>query len=229
MQQGRIAFSVLIVAALLFGCRPTLLPDANEALFRGRDGMAWGQHTPPRARPLGAKLQPAAWVALAAPVPERRAQVDGNVELGSGVRLSALASIRTESDLPIRVGDDSILADGVMIQALGDSMAWEDAYRIEGRAYAVYLGAQVELGARAQVHAPAWIEDEVSVGENALIAQAHVGAGSVIEAGAKVVGVTVPARRYIGPGEVVVTQAAAEALPEVAHGWGVDDAEAHLP
>ena len=86
---------------------------------------------------------------------------------------------------------------------------------VDGKKYAVYVGAFVSLAHQSQVHGPAAVGDHTFIGMQALIFKSVIGKNVVVEPGAKVIGVTVAEGRYIPTGSVVVTQEAADALPKI--------------
>jgi carbonic anhydrase/acetyltransferase-like protein (isoleucine patch superfamily) len=218
-------------------------------------GNQWGQHAPHGAKDAKRAAVPQAYVQgglrgnvaadfnpdLESPSVHASAWIDpmasviGHVELGERVYVAPFASIRGDEGQPIRVGNESNLQDGVVIHAL-ETFAhgeprWENSYLIDGMRYAVYIGSRVSLAHQSQVHGPAWIEDNVFVGMQALVFKAHVGAGSVIEPAAKVIGVTVPPGRYVPAGMVVTSDAQAEALPPVTYSYAfrdLNDAVVHV-
>lgn len=155
------------------------------------------------------------------------ASVIGEVELGKDVFLAPFASVRGDEGTPIRIGDFSNIQDGVVIHALetqenGVAIP-QNQYEVNGRRYAVYVGERVSLAHQSQVHGPAWIEDDVFVGMQAMVFKSHIGKGSVIEPTAAVIGVNVPAGRYVPSGTVLKTQAEADALPVITEAYPFKD------
>jgi carbonic anhydrase/acetyltransferase-like protein (isoleucine patch superfamily) len=59
-----------------------------------------------------------------------------------------------------------------------------------------------------------------------VVATSTIGAGVVVEARAVVIGVSIPAGRYVPAGSVVVVQADADALPEIHTGYAMATAGA---
>lgn len=84
-------------------------------------------------------------------------------------------------------------------------------------------GRRVSLAHQSQVHGPARIDDDVFVGMQALVFKAWIGRGSVVEPGAKVVGVTVAPGRYVPAGMVLTDQAAADRLPLITETYAFRD------
>lgn len=146
-----------------------------------------------------------------------RASVIGDVTLGREVYVAPFASIRGDEGQPISVGDETNVQDGVVIHALetvaGGMPVPNRTYQVDGKEYAVYIGKRVSLAHQSQVHGPARVDDGVFVGMQALVFKSSVGAGSVIEPGAKLIGVNLPAGRYVPAGSVVTDQAVADKLP----------------
>ena len=141
------------------------------------------------------------------------------VLLGPEVYVGPFASIRGDEGQPIFIGAMSNVQAGAVIHALETTEHGTPipgrTYRVDGRDYAVFIGRKVSLAHQALVHGPARIDDGVFVGMQALVFKASVGAGSVLEPGARVIGVDVPAGRYVPAGTTVTTQAAADKLPAI--------------
>ena len=153
--------------------------------------------------------------------------VIGDVEIGAGVYVAPFASVRGDEGQPIHIGNGSNLQDGVVIHGLetvsqGEPVP-EHSYTVQGKRYAVYVGERVSLAHQSQIHGPAWIEDDVFVGMQALIFKAHVEKGVVVEPGATIIGVTVAAGRYVPARAVVTTQEVADRLPEITYSYGLRD------
>lgn len=148
-----------------------------------------------------------------------RASVMGAVEVGAGVYVGPFASARGDEGTPIHLGADTNLQDGVVVHALETFSHGAEvpgnSYEVEGTRWAVYVGDRVSLAHQSQVHGPAWVEDDVFVGMQALVFKAHVGAGVVIEPGCKIIGVSIPPGRYVPAGSVITVQADADNLPAI--------------
>ncbi len=150
---------------------------------------------------------------------DKMASVIGHVVIGKGVFVAPFASIRGDEGQPIHIGDGSNVQDFVMLHALETfaqgKLVEKNLVTVDGKKYAVYIGASVSLAHQSQVHGPAAVGDHTFVGMQALVFKAVIGKNVVIEPGAKVIGVTVPEGRYVPAGTVVTTQAEADALPEI--------------
>lgn len=198
----------------------------------------WGQHTPRSAGGGGratARIGPNVHTDFNPDIESPRvhetafldptSSVIGNVEIGAGVFLAPFASVRGDEGQPIHIGAGSNLQDGVVIHALEtvSKGQWieENSYTVDGKRYAVHIGQRVSVAHQSHVHGPAWIEDDVFVGMQAMVFRAHVGSGVVIEPAATIIGVTIPPKRYVPAGAVITTQAAADRLPEITYSYGL--------
>jgi carbonic anhydrase/acetyltransferase-like protein (isoleucine patch superfamily) len=152
--------------------------------------------------------------------------VTGNVDVAAGVSLGPFASVRGDGGHPIHIGSGTILKESVVINAPASET--QGHYMVGGRPYAIYVGEDVLLSSQAQVQGPAWIEDHVIVGMQALVVDAHIGRGAVVAPAAKVIGVTIPSGRQVAAGLVITAQAAADQLPWVERPREGDEPEGAL-
>ena len=154
---------------------------------------------------------------------DRLASVIGNVSIGSHVFVAPFASIRGDEGQPIMIGAGSNVQDGVVVHALetfsGGKVVDKNLVDVDGKKYAVYIGAGVSLAHQSQVHGPAAVGDHTFVGMQALVFKSVIGKNVVIEPGAKLIGVTVAEGRYEPAGSVVTEQAAADALPLITESY----------
>jgi carbonic anhydrase/acetyltransferase-like protein (isoleucine patch superfamily) len=147
------------------------------------------------------------------------ASVIGDVRFGRQDMVAPFASVRGDEGQPIRIGSRTNIQDGVVIHALetvenGEPVE-KNLIEFNDKKYAVYIGDEVSLAHQSQVHGPALVGDRTFVGMQALVFKSEIGEGSVIEPGAKVIGVKVAAGHYVPAGAVITTQAEADALPEI--------------
>lgn len=145
--------------------------------------------------------------------------VIGAVTLGRRVFVGPFASVRADEGIPIHVGDDSNVQDGVVIHGLetfepGREIT-RNLHQIGGRNYSVYVGRRVSLAHQCHVHGPAVVQDDSFVGMQALVLMSVVGKGCVIEPGAKVIGVQIPDARYVPANAVIRSQEEADNLGAV--------------
>jgi len=76
---------------------------------------------------------------------------------------------------------------------------------------------------QSQVHGPALVGNDVFIGMQALVFKATVGDGTVLEPGAKLVGVKVGSGKYVPAGSVITKQADADALPAITGTYAFKD------
>ena len=210
--------------------------DLDELLDNPPVGASnmWGQHTPRRAEspePADGEVEPP-HAALSLPqntFVDRHASVIGKVEIGKQVFVAPFASLRAGTEFPVHLGARSNVQDGAVVHALNASP--ESHYEVEGRKFGVYLGERVSISAQAQIHGPAWIENDVYVGMQSLVYRSRIGRGCVIEPAAKIIGVEIPAGRYVSAGSIIRAQAVADALPQITSSYGlreINRASVHL-
>lgn len=147
------------------------------------------------------------------------ASVIGNVEIGERVMIAPFASIRGDEGQPIHIGNESNAQEGVVLHALETEVEGKEVpnrlIEVNGKKYAVYIGEKVSLAHQSQVHGPAYVGDGSFVAMQALVFNAKVGKGCVLEPASVVVGVQIPDGRYVKTGQVVTDQAEADKLPAV--------------
>lgn len=160
----------------------------------------WTRHV--RTRP---KIHPTAFV-------HPTASVIGWVELGREVNVAADTSVRADEGAPFYIGDRSNVQDGVVIHALKEKWVM-----VEGRRWAVYIGADCSLAHQALVHGPCMIGSRTFIGFKAIVHDSIVGEGCFIGLGALVVGVEIPPGKRVPNGWVVDSQAKVDELPDVEH------------
>jgi carbonic anhydrase/acetyltransferase-like protein (isoleucine patch superfamily) len=158
-------------------------------------------------RPARPTVSPSAFV-------DPLATVIGEVTVGEDVYIGPGASVRADEGTPFFIGAESNLQDGVTMHGLKGKVVL-----VEGRGYAIYIGRNVCLTHHALIHGPCYIGDRCFVGFKATVHDAVVGEGCVIGLGAVVLGVSLPADRYVGHNMVIDTQEQADALPAVAADW----------
>jgi len=153
------------------------------------------------------------------------ASVIGAVRIGANVMVSPMASVRSDEGMPIFIGDDSNVQDGVVVHGL--ETIDENLKPVEknlvvgpdGKKYAVYVGKNVSLAHQSQVHGPALIGNDTFIGMQAFVFKAHVGNNCVLEPKSAAIGVTIPDGRYISAGMVITNQKDADKLPVVFEGY----------
>jgi carbonic anhydrase len=160
-----------------------------------------------------------------APVIDRTAYVHpyssiiGAVKIGPNVMVSPFASVRGDEGMPIFIGEDSNVQDGVVVHALetvDDKGNPKNIYVVNGKNYAVYVGKRVSLAHKSQVHGPSYVEDDTFIGMQAFVFKSHIGKGCVLEPKSAAIGVDIPDGKYIPAGVVITKQSDAQALGNVA-------------
>lgn len=149
-----------------------------------------------------------------------QASVIGYVTIGASVMVAPMASIRSDEGMPIFVGDESNVQDGVVLHALetideeGEPVE-KNLVEVGDKKYAVYIGERVSLAHQSQVHGPSSVGNDTFIGMQAFVFKSKVGNHCVLEPTSAVIGVTIPDGRYVPAGTVVTTQAEADDLPEI--------------
>jgi carbonic anhydrase len=147
------------------------------------------------------------------------ALVVGSVVLGADVFVGPGASVRADEGTPIFIGSETNVQDGAVIHALRTfrrgKVIEENIVTVDGQMFAVHIGEEVTIAHGAQIHGPVLIGDKTSVGLNAIVFDAKIGSGVVIEPGAIVMSVVVPDLVVVPAGAVITTQAQADALAAI--------------
>ncbi len=145
--------------------------------------------------------------------------VIGRVNIGKEVFVGPFSSLRGDEGLRIHISHFCNIQDGVVLHGLKNfnytSVVFENSVFHNGTPFSIFIGENVSLAHQCQVHGPAKIENNVFVGMQSLIFDSYINENVVIEPGAKVIGVNVPANRYISAGNVITTQEEADQLPEI--------------
>lgn len=158
------------------------------------------------------------------------AAVIGNAVIGMRVMVSPFASVRGDEGQPLFIGDDSNVQDGVIIHALETfhhgKPKESNMVEVKGKKYAVHVGSRVSLAHQVQIHGPAAVGDDTFVGMKTLVFRAKIGNNCVVEPGCLIMGVRVPAGRYVPAGTVLREQLKADALPEITDSYPMKDLNA---
>jgi carbonic anhydrase/acetyltransferase-like protein (isoleucine patch superfamily) len=212
---GTVALRAAAVAALAFALMALAGVGAGRGIVAQSTKHMPSVRTSFNRRPAFPDVHPSAYV-------HPLSAVIGSVTVGRRVMIAPGASVRGDEGTPIYIGDFSNVQDGVVIHALETSHGGKDidAHRVAvaGGSYAVYVDVRVSLDHQCCVHGPALIGHDTVVGMQALVYNARVGGNCVIEPGAKVFGrlgmIEIPDGRHVPAGQVVTTQAQADALPQ---------------
>jgi carbonic anhydrase len=149
------------------------------------------------------------------------ASVIGAVKIGANVMVSPFASVRGDEGMPIFIGANSNVQDGVVVHGLETideelEPVTKNIVNVNGKNYSVYVGNNVSLAHQSQVHGPAVVGDDTFIGMQAFVFKSHVGKGCVLEPKSAAIGVDIADGKYIPAGVVVTTQAQANALKNIA-------------
>jgi carbonic anhydrase/acetyltransferase-like protein (isoleucine patch superfamily) len=204
-----IKISVLITLIILLtaGC-----VERVDNLY-GSSGLGASPVTPWSEQKITPQIDSTAYV-------HPQASVIGAVSIGKNVMVSPMASIRGDEGMPISIGDDTNVQDGVVIHALEtvdeeQKPVENNLVTVAGKKYAIYVGNRVSLAHQSQVHGPASIGDDTFVGMQAFVFKSKVGNRVVLEPGVRIVGVTIPDGRYVSMGMIVSNQSVADNLPVI--------------
>ncbi|WP_186645284.1 SulP family inorganic anion transporter [Fluviispira vulneris] len=140
----------------------------------------------------------------------QKASLIGRIVLGDHVHIAAESSIRADEGTPFFIGSNSNIQDGVVIHALKEK--WVS---VGGEDWAVYIGENVSVAHQALVHGPCFIGDNSFIGFQAIVHDSIIGSHCYIGIGAIVVGVEIPAGRYVPHGMVVDSLDKVDILPQV--------------
>ena len=126
-------------------------------------------------------------------------EIFGDVYIGQESFISANSVLRAAPDLWVEIGNQSTIHDNAVVRAREDPLT---------------IGDQTALAHHSIVH-DSQIGNSVYIGYNAEVNNSTVGNGAVIYHGALVEEVEIPENSFVGAGEEVTDQAAADALPTV--------------
>jgi carbonic anhydrase len=173
--------------------------------------------TPWNPEPTKPVIDPTAYISS-------QASVIGAVTIGTNVLVSPMASVRGDEGMPIFVGNDSNVQDGVVIHALETideegKPVEKNLVDVNGKKYAVYVGERVSLAHQAQVHGPAYVGNDTFIGMQAFVFKAKLGNNCVLEPKSAAIGVNISDGKYIPAGVVVTSQAEADNLTDVYDGY----------
>jgi carbonic anhydrase/acetyltransferase-like protein (isoleucine patch superfamily) len=147
------------------------------------------------------------------------AAVIGQVSIGAKVMVAPGASVRGDEGMPLHVGDESNVQDGVVIHGLvterGGREVEGNCAEAGGKKFAVYVGCRVSLAHQCQIHGPAYVGDGCFIGMQSFLFRSRIGKGCVVEPKCLLMGVHVPEGRYVPAGSLVKEQKEADALPVI--------------
>lgn len=133
-------------------------------------------------------------------------EIFGDVFIGQENFVAASSVMRAAPGLRVELGDKATVQDNIVVRAQDKN---------------VTIGDESNLGHHAIVR-DSQIGNAAYIGYNTEIQDSRVGNGALVYHGARVEGVEIPDDSYVGAGEVVTEQAAADDLPTVEE-VGVDE------
>jgi carbonic anhydrase len=147
------------------------------------------------------------------------ASVTGSVNINKETFVGPFASIRGDVGLKIHIGDYSNIQDGVVIHGMknfeyGSNVAMNSVFK-EHAPFSVFIDENCTLAPQCQVYGPSRMDTNVFIGMQCLVFDSLVQENVVIEPGAKIIGVTIPANRYVQAGSVITKQEDADNLPKI--------------
>jgi sulfate permease, SulP family len=166
-----------------------------------------------------------------------RAQIIGDVVIERNVIIKAGAAVDADEGSPFRICKGTNMQEQVLLHGLLGKQ-----FEVDGESYSIYIGSHCSIAHRALIHGPAIIQKKSFVGFDAIVHNSKIGRNCFIDfqavvknsqlgdfchigVGAKVVGVVIQDRRWVGNGMVIDNQDAADLLPIVLPKIAHEDAE----
>lgn len=135
----------------------------------------------------------------------------GDITIQDNVYVAPFVSIRADEGTPFFIGSNTNIQDGVIFHGLKKQFV-----KINNRNYSIYIGRRVTCAHNSIVHGPCHVEDDVFIGFQSTVFNAHIGHGTFISSGAVVTnGVTLRSNSFVPPGASIDTQEKADKLPSV--------------
>ncbi|MCD6403539.1 MAG: carbonate dehydratase [Candidatus Aenigmarchaeota archaeon] len=132
---------------------------------------------------------------------DETASVIGNVKVGKHVYIGPQVSVRADEGMPIEIGDESNLQDGVIVHCLKHG--------------SVKIGKRVSLAHGCIIHGPTEIGDSTFIGFGSVVHKSKIGKNCVILHNATVIGVEIPDGKVVPTGAVIDSQQKVEELKDV--------------
>ncbi len=132
----------------------------------------------------------------------------GDVTIRENVFIAPFVSVRADEGSPFYIGSNTNLQDGVILHGLRDQHVM-----VNNERYSIYIGNGVSCAHSSLVHGPCLVEDDVFIGFNSTVFNAHIGKGTFISSGAVVTnGVILRSNSFVPPGASIDTQEKADSL-----------------
>lgn len=139
------------------------------------------------------------------------AQVLGNVNVGQNALVAPGASVRSDGDAVVLVGESCTLQEGAIVHGVkGGRVLGED-----GQPYSVWIGARSLIAHKAVIHSPAFVGEGCFIGCRSTLFNVRLGKGCIVMMHALVQDVEIPDGKYVPSGAVITDQHQADSLSDV--------------
>jgi carbon dioxide concentrating mechanism protein CcmM len=135
----------------------------------------------------------------------------GDVRVGARVSIAPGTSIRADEGTPFRIGEDTLIQEGVVIHGLGQGQILGD----DQAEYSVWIGAGACITHLALIHGPVYIGDRAFIGFRSTVFNARIGADCIVMMHALIQDVAIPPGKLVPSGAVITSQQQAENLPDI--------------
>lgn len=135
----------------------------------------------------------------------------GDVRVGARVSIAPGTSIRADEGTPFRIGEDTLIQEGVVIHGLDQGKVLGDD-QVE---YSVWIGAGACLAHLALIHGPVYVGDRAFIGFRSTVFNARIGADCIVMMHALIQDVAIPPGKFVPSGAVITSQQQAENLPDI--------------
>jgi carbonic anhydrase/acetyltransferase-like protein (isoleucine patch superfamily) len=227
-------FPILILAILVVTVASTSAQHYNGAEDKQITSLKFSNImnnpvTPWNPKPIYPVIDPTAYI-------HPQASVIGDVIIGANVMVSPMVSIRGDEGMPVYIGNDSNVQDGVVIHGLETTdeqgkPVENHLVDVNGKKYSVYVGENVTLAHQSMVHGPAYVGNDTFIGFQTLVFKAKVGNKCVLEPKSVAIGVTISDNKYIPAGMIVTSQTDADKLPIITEDFAykhINEAVVHV-
>lgn len=186
---------------------------ASQINLLGFSNIMKNPETPWNPEPTAPVINPTAFV-------HPQSSIIGAVTIGANVMVSPFASVRADEGMPIYIGDNSNVQDGVVVHGLETineelEPVTKNIVNVNGKNYSAYVGNNVSLAHQAQVHGPAVVGNDTFIGMQAFVFKSHIGNGCVLEPKSAAIGVNISDGKFIPAGVVITNQTDADALKNI--------------
>ncbi|BFM40369.1 ribulose bisphosphate carboxylase small subunit [Synechocystis sp. LKSZ1] len=135
----------------------------------------------------------------------------GDVRVEARVTIAPGTSIRADEGTPFRIGEDTLIQEGVVIHGLDQGQILGD----DQAEYSVWIGSGACIAHLALIHGPVYIGDRAFIGFRSTVFNARVGADCIVMMHALIQDVAIPPGKFVPSGAVITNQQQAENLPDI--------------